>query len=144
MACNLRERIGRFNLTRWKQIIFDEDGEIEIKKSKKEQRIESFVDEHVGPALEFYHRKGIRPSLRTLFYRLVGLEVLGNTQNTYKRLSEDLVEARKSGLIRWDAIADNVRYVVGDYEIGYRRPEDHVQSIINYLKRAEYHYQLYR
>jgi hypothetical protein len=70
------------------------------------------VDNRVIPALEWFAEQGIRPTLRTLFYRLVSLQVIPNTKNSYKRLSKVLVKERKEGNIEWNAIADEGRPVV--------------------------------
>lgn len=67
------------------------------------------VDNHVIPALEWFAEQGITPTLRTLFYRLVSLQVISNTKNSYKRLSTVLVKEHKEGNIEWDAIADEGR-----------------------------------
>jgi hypothetical protein len=67
------------------------------------------VCNYVIPALEWFQEQGITPTLRTLFYRLVSLQVIPNTKNSYKRLSKVLVKERKEGNVEWDAIADEGR-----------------------------------
>src|SRR5918999_2798874 len=84
------------------------------------------VDNHVIPALGWYESRGIKPSLRTLFYRLVSLEIIPNTINSYDKLSEYIVEARKEGRISWDAISDKVRYSISNFNDYYVSPERYV------------------
>ena len=35
----------------------------------------------------WFHEYGITPSLRSIFYRLISLGIIPNTENFYKRLS---------------------------------------------------------
>jgi hypothetical protein len=91
------------------------------------------VDNHVVHALGWYRSRGIKPTLRTLFYRLVSLEVIPNTPNSYDKLSQYIVEARKEGRISWDAISDNVRYTLGNFNDDYISPEDYVDYWIRRL-----------
>nr|URC17508.1 MAG: DNA topoisomerase IV alpha subunit [Lokiarchaeota virus Skoll Meg22_1214] len=52
-----------------------------------------------------------RLTLRQIYYRLVAKLVIPNTVSQYKYLSSILVEARKQGKIRYDAIEDRTRSV---------------------------------
>jgi hypothetical protein len=60
--------------------------------------------------------QNIAPTLRTMFYRLVSLQVIPNTNQAYKSLSRETVKARKSGIIPWDAFSDEGRLVLGDLD----------------------------
>jgi hypothetical protein len=113
-----------------------------IPKDKIDWRL--VVDNHVIPALEWFQEQGITPTLRTLFYRLVSLQVIPNTKNSYKRLSKVLVKERKEGDIEWDAIADEGRLVVCNFNDVYESPEQYIQRGINHIKNADSHYKVPR
>ena len=44
--------------------------------------------------LDFYNQQGIVPTLRTMFYALVSLQIISNTQNHYQYLSKFTSKAR--------------------------------------------------
>lgn len=46
-------------------------------------------------------------TLRQVFYRLVGTEVIDKTQDAYERLGEIVNRGRRAGVISWDAIRDD-------------------------------------
>jgi hypothetical protein len=49
-------------------------------------------------------------TIRHLFYRLVGLNVIQKTEQAYKLLCGHLAKWRRSGAIEWSAFADNTRW----------------------------------
>jgi hypothetical protein len=49
-------------------------------------------------------------TIRHLFYRLVGLEVIEKTERAYKTLCGHLAKRRRSEAIPWDAFADSTRW----------------------------------
>jgi hypothetical protein len=103
------------------------------------------VKEQVIPALEWFNtEQGITPTLRTLFYRLVSLEVISNTENSYKTLSKVLVKERKEGNIRWDAIADEGRLVVCNFDDKYESPEKFIQRGFDHIENAHLWYRVPR
>ena len=102
------------------------------------------VDNHVIPALDWFAEQGITPTLRTLFYRLVSLQVIPNTKNSYKRLSKVLVKERKEGNIEWDAIADEGRLVLCNFDDVYESPQRYIQHGINHIKNAPSKYNVPR
>jgi hypothetical protein len=102
------------------------------------------VDNHIIPALEWFVEQGITPTLRTLFYRLVSLQVIPNTKNSYKRLTKVLVKERKEGNIEWDAIADEGRLVVCNFNDVYESPQEYIQRGINHVKNAHSKYKVPR
>lgn len=73
---------------------------------------------NVKDSLEnFFLPRGIKPTLRTMFYRLYSLGIIANTKYSYHRLGKYLVEARKEGIIPWDSFSDGAkREVLGNYE----------------------------
>jgi hypothetical protein len=79
-----------------------------------------------------------------LFYRLVSLQVIPNTKNSYKRLSKVLVKERKEGNIEWDAIADEGRLVICNFDDTYESPEQYIQRGINHIKNADSQYKVPR
>ena len=102
------------------------------------------VDE-VKSSLVWFQSHGIpRPSLRTVFYRLVSLGVIPNTNQSYKLLSAAAVKARKSGKIPWDCFSDQGRQVLGNFQEDYRSPEQYIQLRIDLLKNAPQKYTIPR
>lgn len=98
------------------------------------------VIDRVKQELPWFVERDITPTLRTLFYRLVSLEVIPNTKQAYKQLSSVCVNARKSGKIPWNSIADEGRLVLADFEEEYQTPEQYVQLHIDLLKEASQNY----
>jgi len=90
----------------------------------------------VNYALIWFQQRQIRPTLRTMFYRLVSLETIPNTEQAYKRLSSVTVDARKSGELPWDSFSDQGRLVLGDFKEEYHTPEQYIQLGINFLRNA--------
>jgi len=66
--------------------------------------------------LDSYASKGLRLTLRQLYYQLVSHSGLRNIQSNYKRLSSVISDARLAGLVDWDVIEDRIRQP-------YRHPE---------------------
>jgi 5S rRNA maturation endonuclease (ribonuclease M5) len=60
-------------------------------------------------AMEYYQQHGTSLTLRGLFYILVSKDVIPNTKNAYKRLSEVLAKARYKGEFPWYLIKDATR-----------------------------------
>ena len=50
-------------------------------------------------------------TLRQLYYQLVSRDLIPNKQNEYAKLSALVTDARRSGLVDWDAIEDRTRYL---------------------------------
>lgn len=72
--------------------------------------------DHVNEIVDEYQTLGFILTLRQLFYQFVSRPALGlvNTLRDYKRLGRTVTDARRAGLIDWDAIEDrtrNVRYL---------------------------------
>ena len=59
--------------------------------------------------LRQYMDMGIKVSLRQLYYRLVGMDLIPNTVASYKKLGSVISKARLAGLVDWDAIEDRTR-----------------------------------
>jgi len=59
--------------------------------------------------IEQYQSRGLRLTLRQLYYQLVIRNAVPNVEQSYKRLSTLVSDARLAGLTDWDAIEDRVR-----------------------------------
>jgi len=62
--------------------------------------------------LDSYAKKGMRLTLRQIYYQLVSHAGLRNIQSNYKRLSSVISEARLAGLVDWDVLEDRIRQPV--------------------------------
>jgi hypothetical protein len=69
--------------------------------------------EHANGIIDEYQALGFTLTLRQLFYQFVSRPGLGlaNTFDDYKRLGRTVTDARRDGLIDWDAIEDRTRNV---------------------------------
>ena len=69
--------------------------------------------EHANGIIDEYQALGFTLTLRQLFYQFVSRPALGlaNTFDNYKRLGRTVTDARRGGLIDWDAIEDRTRNV---------------------------------
>lgn len=56
-----------------------------------------------------YQQQGYTLTLRQVFYQFVSRDWLPNTQKSYKRLGGIISDARRAGLLDWDAIEDRTR-----------------------------------
>ncbi len=59
--------------------------------------------------IEDLSKQGYTLTLRQLYYRLVGQNVIANTMKEYHRLGDVISQARLAGLVDWDAIEDRTR-----------------------------------
>lgn len=75
-----------------------------------------------------------------MFYALVSLEVIPNSQSYYKTLSEFTARARRGGILPIDCFADNSRGVVQDFDDRYQTLDQYISKGINYLKNAQVSY----
>lgn len=101
-----------------------------VTPNRRYSKWRELVDNDVIPALADYQRRGIVPTLRTIFYRLYSLKKVLNTQNSYDKIGEYIVEARKDRRISWDAIADETRRSIADFVSNYTSPESHIRKLI--------------
>lgn len=58
-----------------------------------------------------YAMQGYNLTLRQLYYQFVARAYIENTERSYKRLGNIVSDARRAGLIDWDAIEDRTRFV---------------------------------
>lgn len=59
--------------------------------------------------IEKYRKQGMTLSLRQLYYQMVSLDAIENSQRSYKRVGNIISKARDAGLVDWDAIEDRNR-----------------------------------
>ena len=90
----------------------------------------------------WFHEHDITPSLRSIFYRLVSLGIIPNTENFYKRLSSVTVELRKNNHLSLDAISDESRLVLKNFDERYISPSKYIDEIINLVKDAHNQYKI--
>lgn len=69
------------------------------------------IIDHANEVIEEYRRQGYDLTLRQLYYQFVSRDWLRNTQQNYKRLGGIISDARRAGLIDWEAIVDRTRNV---------------------------------
>lgn len=67
--------------------------------------------DQVNRIIDEYQEQGYALTLRQLYYQLVSRDVIPNRQNEYSKLSALVTDARRAGLIDWDAIEDRTRYL---------------------------------
>jgi hypothetical protein len=65
--------------------------------------------EQANAIIAEYAENGLTLTLRQLHYQFVARGFYANTQGNYKRLSSILSDARREGLVDWDAIEDRTR-----------------------------------
>jgi hypothetical protein len=65
--------------------------------------------EQANEIIEAYRAEGYDLTLRQLYYQFVSRDLIPNKQSEYKRLGNLISEARRAGLIDWDAIVDRTR-----------------------------------
>jgi len=58
-----------------------------------------------------YRAQGFSLTLRQLYYQFVARGLLANTEKSYNKLGNIVSDARRAGLIDWDAIEDRTRYL---------------------------------
>ncbi len=61
--------------------------------------------------IDEYAARGFTLTVRQLYYQFVARDWLKNTQNNYQRLASVVDDARKAGLIDWNAIIDRTRFL---------------------------------
>lgn len=80
------------------------------------------VIEQANAIIAEMQAQGYTLTVRQLYYQFVSRDYLKNTLNNYKRLASIIDDARKAGLIDWDAIEDRTRYL--RRTAVYKNPKD--------------------
>jgi len=78
-------------------------------------------------------------TLRQIYYRLVAKHIIQNEYSQYKRLSKLLVEARKKGLVPFDAMEDRTREIINNSVINYDSWRDELNHLIKWIKNPKYY-----
>jgi len=84
---------------------------------KIEYEIKRFRQEALGTIaqaeniIQTYQTQGFSLTLRQLYYQFVVRALIPNTEKSYTRLGNIISDARRAGLIDWDAIVDRTRYL---------------------------------
>jgi hypothetical protein len=89
----------------------------------------------VKERLAFFNDRGIKPTLRAMFYALVSLGPLPNTINYYDKLSDYTARWREAWIIPMDCFIDENRRVVEIDDI-YESPQEYIDRHIKYLEDA--------
>lgn len=71
------------------------------------------IIEHANKIIASYEEKGLKLTLRQLYYKFVAQGLLPNTLRSYKNLGNTISDARLTGLISWEAIEDRTRNLRG-------------------------------
>jgi hypothetical protein len=67
------------------------------------------IIEKANEIIGLYAAEGYDLTLRQLYYQFVARDLIPNKQSEYKRLGAIISEARRAGLVSWDAIVDRTR-----------------------------------
>jgi hypothetical protein len=67
------------------------------------------VIKQANAIIRTYRAQGYDLTLRQLYYQFVSRDLIANKQSEYKRLGSIVSDARRAGLIDWDAIVDRTR-----------------------------------
>jgi len=67
------------------------------------------IIDHANAIIAEYTAAGYSLTLRQLYYQFVARDLLGNTVQNYKRLGSIISDARRAGLVDWNAIVDRTR-----------------------------------
>ena len=89
-----------------------------------------------------YEARGFVLTLRQLFYQFVSRAAIANAQNEYKRLGIIVRDARRAGLIDWDAIEDRTRGL--ENWRTYGNPEDTIREVAEGYAEDPWRGQRYR
>jgi hypothetical protein len=104
-------------------------------RSKRFNTKNRFLLQNCLSILNEYKQKGIKVTLRQLYYQLVARGIILNLDKEYHKISGLLTDARYCGLVDWDAIEDRIRI-----------PHRHSQfdDILDLVESAKYSYRLNR
>lgn len=69
------------------------------------------VIESANEIIGEYRRKGFSLTLRQVYYQFVARGLLANTERNYKSLGNIISDARRAGMIDWNAIEDRTRFL---------------------------------
>ncbi len=73
-------------------------------------KTQTTIDQAIG-IIEQYQAQGFSLTLRQLYYQFVARALIPNTERDYKRIGNILSDARRAGLVDWNAIEDRTRFI---------------------------------
>ena len=79
------------------------DKQFRKKSIERIQQINAIINE--------YMKSGYSLTIRQVYYQLVSRDIIPNKQSEYGKISALVTDARRAGLIDWDAIEDRTRYI---------------------------------
>lgn len=83
-----------------------------ITYEEKKFNLSTLTTIHQAEAIiEQYQAQGYSLTLRQLYYQFVARGLIPNTERDYKRLGNIVSDARRGGMIDWDAIEDRTRFI---------------------------------
>lgn len=93
----------------------------------------------VKEALDSFTAQGIKPTLRSMHYRLYSLGVINNTTTDYNLLSRKTARAREdydNDDFRMDCFSDDSRKMIHDFpsQVNYWEPEEYIDARVTELK----------
>ena len=65
----------------------------------------------INEIIEYFGLSGFILTIRSIYYRLVGKDIIENNLESYKGIATTIRRARLAGMIDWDAIVDETRYL---------------------------------
>lgn len=65
----------------------------------------------INAIIEEYTENGYSLTIRQVYYQLVSRDIIPNRQTEYNKISALVTDARRAGLIDWNAIEDRTRYI---------------------------------
>ena len=66
--------------------------------------------ENIDKIASEYSARGMRITVRQLYYQCVARKILGNSKDAYQKISDVIADGRLAGLLDWDMIEDRTRY----------------------------------
>ena len=84
--------------------------------------------------LVILNKYGLIPTLRTIFYSLVFLNVIPNSHNYYKYLTNYTKQARLNGELPIDCFADQNLPIITNSLNEFGNAKEYLQKIVNYLE----------
>ncbi|KKK68394.1 hypothetical protein LCGC14_2944500 [marine sediment metagenome] len=80
-----------------------------------------------------YQSQGFSLTLRQIYYQFVARGLIPNTERSYKRIGNIVSDARRAGLIDWNAIEDRTRFIRS--LSNWDKPQDILESAKNSYHR---------
>jgi hypothetical protein len=100
------------------------------------------IIDHANAIIEEYRARGLKVSLRQLYYQFVARAMLTNTLANYKLLGRTMVNARDAGQSDWDAVEDRTREV--NFHPSWSGPQRFLREVVPQYAEDLWHSQSYR